>query len=141
MNQTLRTWCVVGVAGLLLTGQPPCSAAEKAAKPTAKPAAKPTAKATAKPAAPKGVIARDPYIGAIVVDAATGRVLFEDNADTRGYPASMLKLMNMLIIEELLEQNKITLQDQVPVSAKASHIGGSRVWLKEKESFPLDEML
>lgn len=138
MNLIPKTWCALGLTGLLIAAQPAAQAAEKAAKPAAKPAAK----AVPKPAAaPKGVIARDPYIGAIAVDAATGRVLFEDNADARGYPASMLKLMDMLLIEELLAQNKIALQDQVPVSAKASHIGGSRVWLKEKESFPLEEML
>jgi serine-type D-Ala-D-Ala carboxypeptidase (penicillin-binding protein 5/6) len=92
-------------------------------------------------AAPKGVISRDPYLGAIVVDAATGKTLFADQADAKGYPASMLKLMDLLIILEKVEQGQLSLQDQVPVSAKASHIGGSRVWLKEKESFTVDDML
>lgn len=86
-------------------------------------------------------MARDPYLGAIVVDAATGRVLFEDHADTKGYPASVQKLMDLLIILEKIEQGQLSLQDQVPVSAKASHIGGSRVWLADKESFSLDDML
>lgn len=90
---------------------------------------------------PSGSMARDPYLGAIVVDAATGRVLFEDHADTKGYPASVQKLMDLLIILEKIEQGQLSLQDQVPVSAKASHIGGSRVWLADKESFSLDDML
>jgi serine-type D-Ala-D-Ala carboxypeptidase (penicillin-binding protein 5/6) len=85
--------------------------------------------------------ARDPYLGAIVVDAATGRVLFADRADAKGYPASVLKLMDLLICLEKLEQHQISLQDPVTASAKASHTGGSRVWLAEKESFTVDEML
>jgi D-alanyl-D-alanine carboxypeptidase (penicillin-binding protein 5/6) len=88
-----------------------------------------------------GSIARSPYVGAIAVDAATGKVLFEDQADAKGYPASMLKLMDMLIIQEKLEAGQLSLQDQVPVSAKAAKTGGSQVWLAEKESFTLEDML
>jgi D-alanyl-D-alanine carboxypeptidase (penicillin-binding protein 5/6) len=75
------------------------------------------------------------------LDAATGKVLYEDQADAKGYPASVLKLMDLLIILEKIQQKQLSLQDQVPVSAKASHTGGSRVWLAEKESFTVDEML
>jgi D-alanyl-D-alanine carboxypeptidase (penicillin-binding protein 5/6) len=101
---------------------------------------------TALAAAPKGRApiqhtARNPYLGAIVVDAASGRVLFEDHADAKGYPASVLKLMDLLILLEKIQQGQLSLQDQVVASAKASHTGGSRVYLKEAESFPLDEML
>src|ERR1043166_4312805 len=98
---------------------------------------------SASPAKPahSGVIARSPYLGAIVVDAANGKVLFEDQADARGYPASVLKLMDLLIILEKIERKQLSLQDPVPVSARASHTGGSRVWLKEKETFTMDEML
>ncbi len=85
--------------------------------------------------------ARNPYLGAIVVDAASGRVLFEDHADAKGYPASVLKLMDLLILLEKIQQGQLSLQDQVVASAKASRTGGSRVYLKEAESFPLDEML
>src|SRR5437762_13682103 len=87
------------------------------------------------------IISKNPYLGAIVVDAATGKVLFEDQADARGYPASVLKLMDLLIILEKIERKQLSLQDPVLVSARASHTGGSRVWLKEKETFTLDEML
>jgi D-alanyl-D-alanine carboxypeptidase (penicillin-binding protein 5/6) len=116
-----------------------------AGQPTAEAAAAKTAKSTAAPPANKSArsnsVARDPWLGAIVLDAATGKVLFEDHADAKGYPASVLKLMDLLIILEKIEQKQLSLQDQVLVSAKASHIGGSRVWLKEKESFTVDEML
>jgi len=89
----------------------------------------------------KGSMARNPYLGAIVVEAATGRVLFEDQADTRGYPASMQKLMDLVIILEKIEHGQLSLQDQVPVSAKAAKTGGSQVWLAEKEIFPVEDLL
>jgi len=86
-------------------------------------------------------ISRNPYLGAIVEEAATGKVLFESHADVKGYPASVLKLMDLLIILEKIERKQLSLTDQVPVSAKAAKTGGSQVWLAEKESFSLDEML
>ena len=127
-------WLIPGLLLLLSAGQ---LRTEAAAAATAKSnAASPAAKS------PRGrPIARDPWLGAIVLDAATGKVLYEDQADAKGYPASVLKLMDLLIILEKIEQKQLSLQDQVPVSAKASHTGGSRVWLKEKESFTVDEML
>ena len=126
MKHFFKTGLLLALAGAILTGAQSARAA-KPAVPAAK-AAKPT-------------IAQDPYLGAIVAEAATGKVLVEDKADAKCYPASMLKLMDLLIILEQIEQKKLTLQDQVPVSAKASHIGGSRVWLAEKESFTVDDML
>ena len=78
-----------------------------------------TAPATKSKSSRGAAISKDPYVGAIVIDAVSGKVLFEDNADSKGYPASMLKLMDMLIILEKLQQGQLTLQDQVPVSASA----------------------
>ena len=88
-----------------------------------------------------GTMARNPYLGAIVVDSSTGRVLFEDRADAKGYPASVQKLMDLLIILDKIKQGQLSLQDPVPVSAKAAKTGGSQVWLAEKETFSLEEML
>jgi serine-type D-Ala-D-Ala carboxypeptidase (penicillin-binding protein 5/6) len=124
--------------GLLLASLlVPASATQAATRRSKKSAAAaPAAKSTR-----RGIISRNPYLGAIIVEADSGRVLFEDHADAKGYPASVLKLMDLLIILEKLEHGQLALSDQVPVSAKASHTGGSRVWLKEKESFTLDEML
>jgi D-alanyl-D-alanine carboxypeptidase (penicillin-binding protein 5/6) len=117
------------------------SASQPMAEAVAAKAGKSTAASSAGKSARSKSIARDPWLGALVVDAATGRVLYEDQADAKGYPASVLKLMDLLIILEKIEQKQLSLQDQVLVSAKASHIGGSRVWLAEKESFTVDEML
>lgn len=86
-------------------------------------------------------ISRDPYLGAIVVDADTGSVVFEDNADAVGYPASVLKLMVLLVVLEKVDQGVLSLQEQVPVTAEASKMGGSQVYLAEKETFSVDEML
>lgn len=87
------------------------------------------------------IMSRSPYSGAIVIDAATGRVLFEDNADARGYPASITKLMVLLVILEAVEAHRLTLDEPVTVTAQVSKIGGSQVYLKDSEVFPVDELL
>ena len=110
------------------------------AKTKSKVATKP-APATATKTVKSDSVARDPYLGAIALDAADGRVIFEDNADARGYPASTLKLMSLLIILEKIENGTLKLTDKITTTAEASHIGGTRVWLKENEVFSLDEML
>jgi D-alanyl-D-alanine carboxypeptidase (penicillin-binding protein 5/6) len=131
MMKPLMTF-TLGLLLLLCAGQPKAEAAARSAKSSAPSTAKSASRKT---------IARDPWLGAIVVDAVTGKVLYENQADAKGYPASVLKLMDLLIILEKIEQKQLSLQDQVPVSAKTSHIGGSRVWLADKESFTVDEML
>jgi len=88
-----------------------------------------------------GIIAKDPCLGAIIVEARSGRVLFEDHADSKGYPASVLKLMDLLIILEKVERHELSLRDPVPVSANATRVPESRVELQEGESFPVDELL
>jgi len=95
------------------------------------------AKQTSKP----GTISKNPYAGAIVIDANTGDVLFEDNADEKGYPASIAKLMVLLIILEAIESKQLNLQDPVTITAEASRIGGSQVFLKEHEVFPVEDLL
>jgi D-alanyl-D-alanine carboxypeptidase (penicillin-binding protein 5/6) len=92
-------------------------------------------------AAPLEIMSKSPYSGAIVIDAATGKVLFEDNADAKGYPASITKLMVLLVIIEAVEAHRLTLDEPVKVTAQASKIGGSQVYLKENEVFPVDELL
>lgn len=86
-------------------------------------------------------MARNPYLGAIVIDAASGKVLFEDNADVKGYPASITKLMDLMVLLEAIQAKRLSLQDQVTVTAEASRIGGSQVYLKEHEVFSVDDLL
>ena len=86
-------------------------------------------------------IAKNPYLGAILIDAANGKVLFEDSPDAKGNPASIIKLMNLLIVLEHVKNNSITLQDKITITAEAAKIGGSQVYLKENEEFTVDELL
>ncbi len=86
-------------------------------------------------------VSKAPYAGAIAIDAATGNVLFEDNADAKGYPASVTKLMVLFVILEAIDQQRLALSDPVAVTAEAAKIGGSQVYLKEKEVFQVDDLL
>ena len=92
--------------------------------------------ASAVPKAP-----RSGYVGAIVTDADTGQVLFEDNADVLSPPASMTKLMTFAVLHDKLKAGSIKREDQVVVAAADSKIGGTQVWLKEKETFPVEELI
>ena len=83
----------------------------------------------------------NPYLGAIVEDAATGQVLFEDKADAAGYPASVVKLMDMCVILDRVENGQLSLSNSVEITREASDVGGTQVWLKEKEVFTVDELL
>ena len=97
--------------------------------------------ALAVPAVRSAPIARDPYLGAIVVDAADGKVLFEDGADKPGYPASMLKLMDLFIILDRVQQGSVRLEDPVLITKEVAAIGGSQVYLDPREHFTVDELL
>jgi len=86
-------------------------------------------------------LARDPYAAALVMDGDTGKVLFEEHADMLVYPASVLKLMDLLVILEHIEQKKVGLDDMVQVSAEAAHMGGSQVYLDAVEQFSVEDLL
>lgn len=85
------------------------------------------------------------YLGAIVMDAATGQVLFEDNAELQNPPASMTKLMTFAVLHDRLASGPLTLATPVTVShdeAKFAMLADSTsVWLKEKETFPVEELI
>jgi serine-type D-Ala-D-Ala carboxypeptidase (penicillin-binding protein 5/6) len=93
------------------------------------------------PALQGAPISRDPYLGAITIDANTGDVLFEDTADRPGYPASMLKLMDLFIILDRVKQGGVRLEDPVQVTKEAMSMGGSQVYLDPRERFTVDELL
>jgi len=86
-------------------------------------------------------VSRTPYLGAIVTDAATGAVLVEDNADARGFPASITKLMTFFVVMDQVDAGRITLDDPITVSAEAARTGGSQVYLKQGEVFTVDDLL
>ena len=87
------------------------------------------------------VISNDPYVSALVVDGDTGETLFEDHADTVIYPASVIKLMVLLIVLERIEQGSLRLDEMVQVTKEAAQMGGSQVYLDPKEQFPIEELL
>ncbi|MBN2056414.1 D-alanyl-D-alanine carboxypeptidase, partial [bacterium] len=78
---------------------------------------------------------------AVLMDVATGTVLYEYNSKVSNPPASMTKMMTAMIAMKLVQEGKLTLDDMVPTSADASKIGGSQVYLKHGEEFPLRDML
>ncbi|OAM88248.1 D-alanyl-D-alanine carboxypeptidase [Termitidicoccus mucosus] len=81
------------------------------------------------------------YKGAIVVNAASGEVLFEDNADFVSPPASVTKLMTFLIVHDAIKAGRINHDTLVTVTAEDARIGGTQVWLKQGEVFTVDELL
>lgn len=82
-----------------------------------------------------------PYRAALVIDRDSGQVLFAKNEHLRWPPASMTKMMTLLITMERVRDKAIGLDDMVTASAWASKIGGSQVYLREGERFPLRELL
>ena len=82
-----------------------------------------------------------PAVSAILMDQHTGRVLFEQNADEQIAPASITKVMTLLLVMEAVEGGKISLQDMVTTSPDAASMGGSQIWLQVGEQMTVDELL
>lgn len=91
--------------------------------------------------APVNTLAQDPYASALLIEAESGKVLFEANADAKIYPASVLKLMDLYVILDRIEQGSLRLDEMVQVTPEASKTGGSQVYLDPKEQFPVEELL
>ncbi len=81
------------------------------------------------------------YRGALLEDADTGKVLFEDNADMPWPPASMAKMMLLLVTTEQIKAGRVSVSDPVRVSERSAHTGGSRVGLQEGQIYPLGELI
>lgn len=80
------------------------------------------------------------YRGYTVMDAATGKVLLEDHADAVSPPASMVKLMTFAVLQDKIRSGALTLTTPVTVTAADARIGGTQVWLADKEVFPVEEL-
>ena len=78
---------------------------------------------------------------AILIEQNTGKILFEKNSHEKLRPASVTKIMSLLLIMESLDRGDITLETKVPCSEKASSMGGSQIWLNETEELSVNEML
>lgn len=77
----------------------------------------------------------------ILMCADTGDIIYENNAYEHLSPASVTKVMSMLLILEALESGKISLSDEVVTSKNAVAMGGSQIWLEEGEKMTVDELL
>ncbi|MEY8347619.1 D-alanyl-D-alanine carboxypeptidase family protein [Bacillus cereus] len=78
---------------------------------------------------------------AIVIEQDTGKVLFEKNPNEKLPPASMTKIMTMLLIMEQVEKGKLKLEDKVRASEHAASMGGSQIFLEPGEEMTVNEML
>ena len=78
---------------------------------------------------------------AVLMDEATGTVLYEKNDRERLPPASVTKIMTLLLVMEALDSGRIGWDDTVVTSAAAAGKGGSQVFLEENEQMPLTDML
>ncbi len=86
-------------------------------------------------------LSRSPYLAAIALDADTGQVFFEENADTGAWPASVLKLMTLAVVLDAIERKEISLGDMVQVTGEAARMGGSQVYLDAREQFSVEDLL
>ena len=79
--------------------------------------------------------------GAILIEQKTGEVLYEHNPHEKLRPASVTKVMSLLLIMEALDSGQIALTDKVPCTEDAAGMGGSQIWLEVGEELTVDEML
>lgn len=78
---------------------------------------------------------------AVLMDADSGQVLMTLHEDTAVYPASVTKIMSLLLICEALDSGQLKLGDTVTVSSTAASRGGSQIWLEEGEKMTVEELL
>lgn len=78
---------------------------------------------------------------AVLMDVDSGKVLMKFNENERLYPASVTKIMPLLLFMEAIDEGRISLNDTVTVTASAASKGGSQIWLKEGEQMTVDDLL
>ena len=78
---------------------------------------------------------------AILMEKETGTILFEQNSHDKLEPASVTKVMTLLLVMEAIDSGRLSMDDMVQVSAHAAGMGGSQVYMKEGEQFSVHDML
>ena len=78
---------------------------------------------------------------AVLADLDSGAILWQENGDEQLAPASVTKIMTLLLVTEALERGDIRLEDTVTCSAEAAAMGGSQIWLEEGEEMSVDDLL
>ena len=79
--------------------------------------------------------------GAILIEQKTGQILYEHNMHEKLRPASVTKVMSLLLIMEALDSGQISLTDKIPCTEDAAGMGGSQIWLEVGEELTVNEML
>lgn len=77
----------------------------------------------------------------VLMDVSNGKLLLGKNEHERLYPASVTKIMTLLLVIENIDSGKLSLEDKVTASTAAAGKGGSQIWLKEGETMTVDELL
>ena len=80
-------------------------------------------------------------VSCILMEASTGKVIYEKNADQALSPASITKIMTLILIFDALKDGKIKLDDEVTTSAYAKSMGGSQVFLEEGEKQTVETLI
>jgi D-alanyl-D-alanine carboxypeptidase (penicillin-binding protein 5/6) len=129
---------LMGAAAALALGATEAQAQARRApsRSTAHPAAPPGSPAST-PLGPVDTVARQ----AIVVDADTGAVLLEKNADERMPPSSMSKLMTAYVVFDLLKQGRLQMDQELPVSERAWRTGGSKMFVQIGTGVKVDDLI
>jgi len=91
--------------------------------------------------APKKSQYQAPIYTAIVIDATTGQVLSEVNADTPSYPASLTKMMTLYMLFEALERGEVSLESPMPVSQRAASAAPSKLGLRPKSKITVEQAI
>ncbi len=79
--------------------------------------------------------------GAVLIEQTTGRVLYNHNMHEKLRPASVTKVMSLLLIMEAIDSGKLSYSDKIPCTETAAAMGGSQIWLDVREELTVDEML
>ena len=77
----------------------------------------------------------------ILLEPTTGKILYEDNADEKLAPASITKIMSLILIMEAIDKGYFNLDTKITASEYACSMGGSQIWLEPNESMTVDELL
>ncbi len=123
-------------AALGVAGRAPDAAAQRRQAPAARAPAAPQGTPASTPLGSFDTVARQ----AIIVDADTGAVLLEKNADERMPPSSMSKLMTMYVVFDMLKQGRLRMDQQLPVSERAWRMAGSKMFVGLGESVSVENL-
>lgn len=134
MKKALRRLSAFLMCAVIIIGCPVCASAEEDENAIY---AADSALNTAAGAMPVEVKAK----AAVLMDVSTGKVLMSMNPDKQLFPASVTKIMTLLLVTEAIDSGKISLNDMVTTSAVAASKGGSQIWLKEGEQMTVDDLL